>query len=124
MTFLSARAHEFKSGGLFAMAFICRSDDEERKSKMPSLHTRASCGEARSNPTTPGELPVLTRPLARERSFSSPAVPTVCKGDIWMVLSGILGKAIQRLVSTQLLKPAVARQLLGEFLGPLLGTSD
>ncbi|KAI5474371.1 GPCR, family 3, metabotropic glutamate receptor 5 [Pseudohyphozyma bogoriensis] len=112
MAFLSARAHEFKSGGLLAMAFICRSDEEDFNKSHPGLQSRNSCGEARSNPATPGELPSLARPLIRERSSSSPAVPTVRRRDIWAVLSGILGKAIQRLVSTQLLKPAVARQLL------------
>lgn len=66
----------------------------------------------------PGLLPnaaMPERPEPRERSTSSPSVPGAARRrDIWDVLSGLLGKAIQPLVSTQLLKPAVARQLLGE----------
>lgn len=120
MAFLSARASEFKPGGLLAMAFICRSEDERNSTSHPSLASRASSGAGgRSNPTTPGDglIPTLARPLMRERSNSSPAVPVGAgrSRDIWTVLTGILGKAIQRLVSTQLLKPAVARQLLSEF---------
>lgn len=67
-----------------------------------------------SNPGTPGVLAEAMRPALRERAISSPAVPLAKKRDIWDLLSGILGKAIQRLVSTNLLKPAVARLLLGE----------
>ncbi|KAK4054226.1 hypothetical protein OIV83_001252 [Microbotryomycetes sp. JL201] len=63
-----------------------------------------------SRPTV--SLPPDTRPMIRERSTSSPAVPVAKRKDIWDVMSGFLGKAIQRLVSTQLLKPAVARLLL------------
>lgn len=42
------------------------------------------------------------------------------KKDVWAHLTSVLGKAIQRLVSTGLLKPQVARQLLGAFLFPQL----
>lgn len=42
------------------------------------------------------------------------------KKDVWAHLTSVLGKAIQRLVSTGLLKPQVARQLLGAFPFPQL----
>jgi hypothetical protein len=119
MAFLSARATEFKPGGLFVMAFISRSEDESLSLTRSTLNRGP---EGSVVPETlsglPSTEPLASRPLVRERLSSSPAAPpaTVKKRDIWDVMSGILGKAIQRLVSTQLLKPAVARQLLSALL--------
>ncbi|KAK4054653.1 hypothetical protein OIO90_003465 [Microbotryomycetes sp. JL221] len=80
----------------------------------PSTSAGTSPRTSPGQPTVP--LPAIatdaTRPSVRERSTSSPAVPVAKRRDIWDILSGFLGKAIQRLVSTQLLKPAVARLLL------------
>jgi hypothetical protein len=121
MAFLSARATEFKPGGLLTMSFICRSEPPSVNRGTPRDPPR-SYTTARSHDTPKGapaknlDSPSSTKPMARERSHSSPASSTPTAGrsrDIWTVLSGILAKAIQRLVSTQLLKPAVARQLLG-----------
>lgn len=134
MAFLSARANEFKPGGLLVMAYIGRSEpvastpSTTRPSPTSSTTTNATRPTIQATNSSPGPsnsvpLPILddlSRPLSRERSSSTPVVPTLANGgrkrDIWDVLSGILGKAIQRLVSTQLLKPAVARALLGPFL--------
>lgn len=123
--FLSARAVEFVPGGLFTMAFISRGEDDAptRKSLLGSAHpglskTHSAETTTRSQPATPHEH--STVPLYRERSMSSPSFPTLPKRDVWTILSGILGKAIQRLVSTQLLKPAVARQLLSTSALPLI----
>lgn len=121
MAFLSARATEFKPGGLFAMAFISRTEDDVAPAP-PSLARTVHPGLVKTHSDGGGETGALEgRPLIRERSASSPAAP-VGRRDIWTVLTGILGKALQRLVSTQLLKPAVARQLLGALL-PALSTS-
>lgn len=149
MAFLSARAAEFKAGGLFVMAYISRSERDQLSthsansstesspnpgvSAMPTgLHrgvtlsgALGSSKQSDSLPATPadGHGPVSSanvatmpeRPEHHERSTSSPILSgSARKRDIWDVLSGLLGKAIQPLVSTQLLKPAIARQLLGE----------
>lgn len=115
MAFLSSRATEFKPGGLLAIAYIARSEAPTpvaHANLAHTLHRGASAGSS-STPCTPGETAgTAARPALKERAISSPVVPLVKKRDIWDVLSGILGKAIQRLVSTNLLKPAVARLLL------------
>lgn len=59
----------------------------------------------------------------RERATTSPVVQTVRRRDIWDFLQSILGLSIQRLVSTNLLKPTVARLLLSEFLSRALSSS-
>lgn len=82
----------------------------------PGVTAVPEVGSHESLTGNPGDTAAaFARPTVRERSTSSPAVPVAKKQDIWDVMSGILGKAIQRLVSTQLLKPAVARLLLSEF---------
>ncbi|KAK4702893.1 hypothetical protein P7C70_g3326, partial [Phenoliferia sp. Uapishka_3] len=130
MAFLSARATEFKPGGLFAMAFISRSEEDISSESSPKAVARAvhpglakthSDGVTKSPTFAKPGLPGLagSRGLARERSSSSPpALPVAPKRDIWSILSSILGKAIQRLVSTQLLKVDVARQLLALPIHP------
>ncbi|KAM0749007.1 hypothetical protein T439DRAFT_358144 [Meredithblackwellia eburnea MCA 4105] len=137
MAFLSARAVEFKTGGLLALAYIARSEDELSPSNSssksglsrsvhPGLNKTHSddTTTTRSSPVSPaGEVGPTSalldaRPLLRERSTSSPTIPVTRKRDIWSILSSILGKAIQRLVSTNLLKPAVARKLLALPIHP------
>ncbi|GAA6032358.1 hypothetical protein JCM8097_008135 [Rhodosporidiobolus ruineniae] len=142
MAFLSARATEFKPGGLLTLAYIARSEEASMTASSPS-----------SLPTTPAGSPPL--PLREGRSASVPVLPTAAtaaaakaaaaassssskpplgstasspsspiqpllprKKDIWAHLTSVLGKAIQRLVSTGLLKPQVARQLLSLPLHP------
>ncbi|KAL8283330.1 hypothetical protein RQP46_005740 [Phenoliferia psychrophenolica] len=120
MAFLSARATEFKPGGLFAMAYISRSEEEAPpSSSQPPLARSIHPGLTKTHSDGDStKLPTEGRPLVRERSASSPVIPSVGRRDIWTVLTGILGKALQRLVSTQLLKPAVARQLLALPIHP------
>ncbi|GAA5936460.1 uncharacterized protein JCM15063_001893 [Sporobolomyces koalae] len=130
MAFLSARAFEFKAGGLLTLAYIGRSEEYANAgspgyspySSSPStpsaspteastIMTRTSSGRSASMPVGIGAGAV---PTSRA---SVPALPTR-KRDIWAVLTSVLGKAIQRLVSTGLLKPQVARQLLALPLHP------
>ncbi|GAA5972017.1 hypothetical protein JCM3765_007281 [Sporobolomyces pararoseus] len=131
MAFLSARAFEFKAGGLLTMAYIGRSEEYANASS-PGYSPYSS------SPSTPSTSPteattVMSRTPSGNRSASTPVGvgagtgPTVARGstpvpmrkrDIWSVLTSVLGKAIQRLVSTGLLKPQVARQLLALPLHP------
>lgn len=137
MAFLGARASEFKTGGLLTLAFISRSE-ENTIARGPSSPAGSPAGSVENHaaipPSSPTRRPSLVstnsdpplvvksaaaeaiRPMLRERSHSS---PTNSPGgsarrrpDIFAVLSAILASAIQRLVSTNLLKPNVARQLL------------
>ncbi|BGP16770.1 hypothetical protein JCM10213v2_004773 [Rhodosporidiobolus nylandii] len=124
MAFLSARATEFKPGGLLTLAYIARSEEAAASASSPS-----------SMPTTPSASPPLrdgrsgsvpslapgvgggARPPASSSPPTSAGLPPR-KKDIWAHMTSVLGKAIQRLVSTGLLKPQVARQLLALPLHP------
>ncbi|GAA5871242.1 hypothetical protein JCM16303_000692 [Sporobolomyces ruberrimus] len=106
MAFLSARAFEFKAGGLLTMAYIGRSE-EYANAASPGYSPYSS------SPSTPS-----TSPTEATAGTKSPAPVQPRKRDIWAVLTSVLGKAIQRLVSTGLLKPQVARQLLALPLHP------
>ncbi|SCZ90438.1 BZ3500_MvSof-1268-A1-R1_Chr9g10833 [Microbotryum saponariae] len=134
MAFLSARATEFKTGGLLALAYIARSEDKATSglNRGPSAAARIGGGggglsrptimSASSDPegfnTAPvSSSPESSRPSLRHRSATTPVVPTLRK-DIWEMFTSVLSLAIQRLVSTQLLKPAVARQLLALPIHP------
>lgn len=132
MAFLSSRATEFKLGGLLTIAYIGRSETPRPASPAgaPGLLARgaslnlgsASGGTgSMSSPGSPyiGAESPSPRPNMRERSTSTPAVQTVRREDIWDYLQRIVGQSIQRLVSTSLLKPAVARLLLGELFSSL-----
>jgi len=123
MAFLSARAFEFKAGGLLTLAYIGRSE-EHANAASPGYSPYSS------SPSTPSTSPTeaatnMNRNASGGRSASTPVgygsstgpargAQVGRKRDIWAVLTSVLGKAIQRLVSTGLLKPQVARQLLGE----------
>lgn len=146
MAFLSARASEFKPGGLLTLAYIARSEEAAIASSSPQTSSPGS-GVSVSVPESPVGSPPPLRPLLEQRRLSEPHVlaslghaapasqhkppsPPAPSGspvpvpvpvqtatkrkDIWAHLTSILGKAIQRLVSTNLLKPQIARQLLGE----------
>jgi len=136
MAFLGARASEFRTGGLLTMAFISRSEENTlatiaRGPSSPAASPAAPAdGPPPASPTrrpslvsTNSDPPLVVksaaseaiRPMLRERSHSSPnnsSAGVSRKKDIFAVLSSILAAAIQRLVSTNLLKPNVARQLL------------
>ncbi|GAA5922209.1 hypothetical protein JCM1841_000676 [Sporobolomyces salmonicolor] len=134
MAFLSARAFEFMPGGLLALAYIARTEECANAASSPSSYSPGSS----SPTTTAASLPLLSSGAGtsmvrgnsgQQRSASTPvgvgAGPGPAAGaqprrkrDIWAVLTGVLGKAIQRLVSTGLLKPQVARQLLALPLHP------
>lgn len=137
MAFLSARASEFKPGGLLTLAYIARSEEAALASSSPQTSSPGA-GASNSVPESPVGSPPSHRPLLEQRrssephifasldnapSAAAPAQPTSSvpvqtatkRKDIWAHLTGILGKAIQRLVSTNLLKPQIARQLLGEL---------
>ncbi|GAA5851118.1 hypothetical protein JCM9279_000330 [Rhodotorula babjevae] len=140
MAFLSARASEFKPGGLLTLAYIARSEEAALAANSPGTYSPSASGAgspamgnspliepssatsgmpphvARS-PALP--LPERTTPPGGSPSSTSPtsqAQPR--KKDVWAHLTSVLGKAIQRLVSTGLLKPQVARQLLALPLHP------
>ncbi|SGZ27034.1 BQ5605_C025g10032 [Microbotryum silenes-dioicae] len=134
MAFLSARATEFKTGGLLALAYIARSEDKATSglNRGPSAAARiGGGGEGLSRPTivsassdpegfNPASVSSSlesSRPSLRHRSATTPVVPTLRK-DIWEMFTSVLSLAIQRLVSTELLKPAVARQLLALPIHP------
>ncbi|GAA5973835.1 hypothetical protein JCM11641_003184 [Rhodosporidiobolus odoratus] len=131
MTFLAARAAEFKTGGLLTLAYIARSEEASTALAPSSMPTTPAGspplplreGRSASVPTLPAGIGARTAggggvkpPLAQ--SSTSPPAPVIRKKDIWAHLTGVLGKAIQRLVSTGLLKPQVARQLLALPLHP------
>ena len=109
------------------MAYIGRSEEYANASS-PGYSPYSS------SPSTPSTSPteattVMSRTPSGNRSASMPvgsiklpiaaaAAPVASparKRDLWAVLTSVLGKAIQRLVSTGLLKPQVARQLLGKL---------
>ncbi|BGP00017.1 GPCR, family 3, metabotropic glutamate receptor 5 [Rhodotorula toruloides] len=140
MAFLSARASEFKPGGLLTLAYIARSEEAALASSSPQTSSPGA-GASNSVPESPVGSPPSHRPLLEQRrssephifasldnapSAAAPAQPTSSvpvqtatkRKDIWAHLTGILGKAIQRLVSTNLLKPQIARQLLALPLHP------
>ncbi|GAA6018549.1 hypothetical protein JCM10207_007214 [Rhodosporidiobolus poonsookiae] len=142
MAFLSARATEFKPGGLLTLAYISRS---EEASAAPIGSPSSMPGTPAGSPPLRGgrsaSVPVVSAPGGSApssgvsgatggsgvgaikppllQSNSSPAfAATPRKKDIWAHFTSVLGKAIQRLVSTGLLKPQIARQLLGLPLHP------
>ncbi|BGP25161.1 GPCR, family 3, metabotropic glutamate receptor 5 [Rhodotorula toruloides] len=140
MAFLSARASEFKPGGLLTLAYIARSEEAAIASSSPQTSSPGD-GASNSVPESPVGSPPAQRPLLEQRRSSephifasldqhkppSPAVQPRSSGpvqtatkrkDIWAHLTGVLSKAIQRLVSTNLLKPQIARQLLALPLHP------
>ncbi|BGO91945.1 hypothetical protein NBRC10512_001102 [Rhodotorula toruloides] len=140
MAFLSARASEFKPGGLLTLAYIARSEEAALASASPQTCSPGA-GASNSVPDSPVGSPPSHRPLLEQRRSSEPHIlasldnapsaaapaqpaPTVPvqtatkRKDIWAHLTGVLGKAIQRLVSTNLLKPQIARQLLALPLHP------
>jgi hypothetical protein len=104
--FLSARAHEFRPGGVFVMAFIARSDDQ---SAPPPL---AEGSPLSRPPTTPNDAAGMPE-RSRSRSASSASSPARRPhGDIWTALTNTLAPCIQRLVSCGMLKADVARHML------------
>ena len=144
MAFLSARASEFKPGGLLTLAYIARSEEAALAASSPGTYSPSASGAgspamgnspliepasatssmphvARS-PALP--LPERTTPPGGSPASTSPTTQVQPrKKDVWAHLTSVLGKAIQRLVSTGLLKPQVARQLLGASPSRLLPLS-
>ncbi|GAA5930923.1 hypothetical protein JCM3775_000753 [Rhodotorula graminis] len=141
MAFLAARASEFKPGGLLTLAYIARSEEAALAASSPGTYSPSASGAgspAMGNspliepaPITAASgmphvvrSPALPLPERTTPSVGSPAStsPTAQvhprKKDVWAHLTSVLGKAIQRLVSTGLLKPQVARQLLALPLHP------
>ncbi|GAA5841227.1 hypothetical protein JCM11251_003239 [Rhodosporidiobolus azoricus] len=136
MAFLSARATEFTPSGLLVLAYIARSEEAAATASSPS-----------SMPTTPSASPPLREirsasvpsvPIAATKAAAAaaaaaaggrpPMVKTASspptagnvprKKDIWAHMTSVIGQAIQRLVSTGLLKPQIARLLLALPLHP------
>lgn len=110
MSFLSARASEFKPGGVLVLAYIARTEEAALAATMASgsPSTQSANAAAISTPSPSG---------TSSSSPSSKGSPIVRPNlDVWAYLTRLLGKAIQRLVSTGLLKPQVARLLLGASL--------
>lgn len=105
MAFLSARASEFKPGGVLALAYLARTEEAtlaaSATTSSPSMQSVAASTPSPSG--TSGSSP----------SSKGSSVMRGAKADVWTYMTRLLGKAIQRLVSTGLLKPQVARQLLG-----------
>lgn len=106
-TFLMARAHEFRQGGVFVMAFIARSEPEEAN---------------KSSPTNGTTLPAQVEQLKlgeKTAEFAPDAAKTPPPSrDIWATMTEMLVPCLQRLVSCGMLKSAVARQLLTLPLHP------
>ncbi|PWN30302.1 hypothetical protein BDZ90DRAFT_257387 [Jaminaea rosea] len=92
VTFLRARSHEFKTGGVLVVAFLARSEDAASLTRKKSL-TSAVSG--------PGG-----------------AAGSKAPSDIWTKLTNTLAPCIQRLVSCGMLKSDVARFLLDLPLHP------
>ncbi|GAA5906799.1 hypothetical protein JCM8208_000043 [Rhodotorula glutinis] len=139
MAFLSARASEFKPGGLLTLAYIARSEEAALAANSPGTYSPSASGapspamgnspliepasatsgipHAARSPALP--LPERTTPPGGSPASTSPTTQVQPrKKDVWAHLTSVLGKAIQRLVSTGLLKPQVARQLLALPLHP------
>lgn len=133
--FLTARAHEFRKGGVIVMAYIARSEDsnvvlpDRPRSTVQSIGSNevsengldargeASMLEPEANGTAP-RVPLLRK--ERRRSNSSPNRPSFAAdgssadkpSDIWSTLTNTLAPCLQRLVSCGMLKSDVARHLL------------
>lgn len=127
--FLTARAHEFKKGGVFVMAYIARSE-EDPVSGLPG-RPRSTVNSPENNVATVEDglsasaLPTRTRRMERERSNSSPTRPAFAiqappkkSADIWTTLTNTLAPCLQRLVSCGMLKSDVARYLLSLPMHP------
>ncbi|SNX82606.1 uncharacterized protein MEPE_01312 [Melanopsichium pennsylvanicum] len=136
--FFTARAHEFRKGGVIVIAFIARSEDSNvvlpdrpRSTVHPlgSTETERSAASLASHsgvvdPHAPDErsrIPMLRK--ERRRSNSSPDRPSIASNchsadtvqrpsDIWSTLTNTLAPCLQRLVSCGMLKSDVARHLL------------
>ena len=120
-TFLTARAHEFRSGGVFVVGFIARSDEASSGARLRSAsvsepeearHAAFAAGDAAEGRSTPTDSPVS----AQSERFTTFA-PTP-KSDIWSALTDMLMPCLQRLVSCGMLKITVARHLLSLPLHP------
>lgn len=135
--FLTARAHEFRKGGVIVMAYIARSEDSSvvlpdrprstvnGVSSTEAERTAASLASENGIDTeTDGVMPrnALLR-KERRRSNSSPNRPSFAgsagaadaaqrPSDIWSTLTNTLAPCLQRLVSCGMLKSDVARHLL------------
>ncbi|WFD07516.1 hypothetical protein MVES1_002882 [Malassezia vespertilionis] len=93
-TFLYARSHEFKQGGVFIMAFLARQEVDVAAKGIHASNTsdaadRTSSLGSHHEQSTPGSM-----------------------HDIWSTMNEMLVPCLQRLVSCGMLKSAVARQLL------------
>ncbi|GJN90990.1 hypothetical protein Rhopal_004004-T1 [Rhodotorula paludigena] len=144
MAFLSARASEFKPGGLLTVAYMARSEEAALAASSPSGFSPSgmSASSAPSSPadgtsTSKGRRSSIPTDVAHPKDPSNSPPPPIGSStappvsvpsppggvqlrhkDIWAHLTSILGKAIQRLVSTGLLKPQIARVLLALPLHP------
>lgn len=135
--FLTARAHEFRQGGVIVMAYIARSEDSNMVLPDRPRSTVHGVGAADLERTTAaiagghGDGDALERAAdspamamlrkERRRSNSSPNRPSSLgngaaaespASDIWTTLTNTLAPCLQRLVSCGMLKSDVARHLL------------
>lgn len=138
--FLTARAHEFRKGGVIVMAYIARSEDsnvvlpDRPRSTVHSIGSTEVELSAVSLASENGvqshdieaeaasqRIPLLRK--ERRRSNSSPNRPSFAgngsaadtvqrPSDIWTTLTNTLAPCLQRLVSCGMLKSDVARHLL------------
>ncbi|GAC97035.1 cytochrome P450 [Pseudozyma hubeiensis SY62] len=134
--FLTARAHEFRTGGVIVMAYIARSEDsnvvlpDRPKSTVNTTASSLDSDDASHSPADGAgvedqaispRIPMLRK--ERRRSNSSPNRPSFAGAgnaadalgkplDIWSTLTSTLAPCLQRLVSCGMLKSDVARHLL------------
>ncbi|CBQ70623.1 conserved hypothetical protein [Sporisorium reilianum SRZ2] len=129
--FLTARAHEFRKGGVMVMAYIARSEDsnvvlpDRPRSTVHSIGSsevdRAVDGVGPDEHAISARIPLLRKERRRSNSspnrasFAGPANAAEASqrpSDIWSTLTNTLAPCLQRLVSCGMLKSDAARHLL------------
>lgn len=115
--FLTMRAHEFRRGSIFIVAFISRLNQDDRGMNQPTDSSSAEPAitfpkHGTYSTADGGEIP----PTGSHSATG--ALSAHCNNDIWTTLTELLVPCLQRLVSCGMLKSDVARQMLTLPLHP------
>lgn len=115
--FLATRAHEFRRGSIFIVAFISRLNQDNRgmNQSTDGSSTEPAIASAKHGTYTADDGGGIS-PTGSHSATS--ALNAHCNNDIWTTLTELLVPCLQRLVSCGMLKSDVARQMLTLPLHP------
>ncbi|WFD36895.1 hypothetical protein MCUN1_003786 [Malassezia cuniculi] len=120
--FLTARAVEFRKGGVFVVAFIARTSqrDAVAKEALPVLTDQLTDPPSSAIHSPRQEVPAMTPEGSSTDSYTSSRSSSQADAgsDIWKTLTEMLVPCLQRLVSCGMLKSDVARHMLTLPLHP------